>query len=83
MSKGLERKLEHYSYPETQREILIYGLPEGETRPYMEELLYTKAQSVEEAERVIKHIADRFNYHSMRIAFYNGEKPDFSKTVNI
>lgn len=66
-----------------QKEFLIYGLPEGETRSYMEELLYTNAQSLEDAEKIVKYIADRSEYHSFRIAVYNGEKPDFSKTLNI
>ena len=67
------------------REILIYALPKGEKRDYMEELVYTRAETLEEANQVIKVISDRFEYHSFRIAFYNGEKPDFSnpKLLNI
>jgi hypothetical protein len=38
--------------------ILIYGLPEGETREYMETILYAKAESMAEAERV-KTILER------------------------
>lgn len=62
-------------------EILIYALPKGEKRDYMEELLHTKCKTDDDIQRVIKH-AKGFGYHSFRVANYNGEAPDFVATIN-
>jgi hypothetical protein len=64
------------------REILIYGLPKNETRDYCEELLSVKCQTKADIERV-KTAASEAGYHSFRIAFYNGEKPNFEKAVQL
>ena len=62
-------------------EYLLYGLPKGETRDYME-LLLTVTDSMERIEFIKQYSIDR-GYHSFRIATYAGEKPDFVNTVNI
>jgi hypothetical protein len=64
------------------REILIYGLPQHETRPYCEELLSVKCQTREDI-RLVKEAAALAGYHSFRVAYYNGEKPDFEKAVQL
>ena len=64
------------------REILIYGLECGETRDYMENLLSTNCKSAEDIEKV-KAAAAAQGWHSFRIAYYNGEAPNFAKAVRV
>ncbi len=63
------------------REILIYGLPRGETRDYMEELLAcfpVTEKAVSNIEKV-KAAANADGFHSFRVAgFIPGTRPDFS-----
>ena len=68
------------------KEILIYGLPQGETRGYMEDLLAyfpvddNAAQNVEN----VKAAASAQGFHSFRIAgFVPGTKPNFAKAVTV
>ena len=63
-------------------EILIYGLERGETRDYMESLLATNCKTPADIEKV-KAAATATGFHSFRIAFYNGEAPNFAKAVNV
>lgn len=60
-------------------EFLLYGLREGETERYMEELLAVRP-SREMAKTVIE-FARRDGWHSFRIAEYNGEAPDFARAM--
>jgi hypothetical protein len=62
--------------------ILIYGLPEGETREYMETILYAKAESMAEAERVKTILERDYGCTRCRIWTYNGEAPDFTKVLS-
>jgi hypothetical protein len=64
------------------KELLLYGLEQGETRDYMETLLLSGAKTMAEIERVIKLATDA-GFHSFRIAYYNGEMPNFAKAVNV
>ena len=64
------------------KELLLYGLEQGETRDYMETLLLSGAKTMAEIERVIKLATDA-GFHSFRIASYNGETPNFAKAVNV
>lgn len=64
------------------QEILIYGLERGETRDYMESLLATNCKTSADIEKV-KAAATAQGWHSFRIAFYNGEAPNFAKAVNV
>jgi hypothetical protein len=64
------------------KELLLYGLEQGETRDYMETLLLSGAKTMAEIERVIKLATDA-GFHSFRVATYSGEKPNFSKAVNV
>lgn len=66
------------------KEILVYGLKQGETRDYMEDLLACfpvtdKAQSNIEK---VKAAATAQGFHSFRVAgFVPGTRPDFTKAV--
>ena len=64
------------------RELLLYGLEQGETREYMETLLLSGAKTMAEIERVIKLATDA-GFYSFRVATYSGEAPNFAKTINV
>ncbi len=67
------------------KEILIYGLPKGETRDYMEDLLACFPVTDKAAQNVenVKAAASAAGFHSFRIAgFVPGTKPNFAKAVN-
>ena len=65
-----------------KRETLIYALPPGETRDYMEELISTQCNTGDDIARV-KAAAGAAGYHSFRIAYFNGEKPNFLAALNV
>ena len=64
------------------KELLLYGLEQGETRDYMETLLLSGAKTMAEIEGVI-NLATDAGFHSFRVATYNGEAPNFAKAVNV
>jgi hypothetical protein len=64
------------------KELLLYGLEQGETRDYMETLLLSGAKTMAEIERVI-NLATDAGFHSFRVATYNGEAPNFAKAVTV
>lgn len=59
-------------------EILVYGLPAGETERYMEVLLSSHSKSKEDVERV-KAAASKDGWHSFRVTTFDGSPPDFTK----
>ena len=64
-------------------ETLIYGLAPGETRDYMEELMYAGGQKLTQAQidKVFKAAGDA-GYHSFRVAGFDPTmKPDFAAAV--
>ena len=65
------------------KEILVYGLAQGETRDYMEELLACFPVTDKAAANIekVKAAASAHGFHSFRIAGYAGEAPDFAKAV--
>ena len=66
-----------------KREILIYGLKQGETRDYMEDLLAcfpATGDTLQNIEKV-KAVASAHGFHSFRVTTYNGEAPNFVKAV--
>lgn len=67
------------------KEIIIYGLPQGETRGYMEDILANFASNANDAANIekVKTAATAAGFHSFRIAFYSGEAPNFAKAVNV
>lgn len=61
------------------KEILVYGIPAGETERYTESLLATKCKDAADVAKV-KEAAGRDGFHSFRVAEFDTEaKPDFSK----
>jgi hypothetical protein len=66
-------------------EILIYGLPKGETRGYMEDILANFNHGVNTQANIenVKAAASAQGWHSFRVATYNGEAPNFAKAVNV
>ena len=65
------------------QEILIYGLRAGETREYMEEILYSKAQTVGEANKIMDILAKDHGCTKMRVWTFNGQRPDFAAAVAV
>lgn len=61
---------------------LLYGLEKGEARDYMETLLASNCQNWNDIDKVMAH-ATAQGFHSFRVATYNGEAPNFTKTLNI
>lgn len=64
------------------KEFLLYGLEKGESRDYMETLLFSGAQTITDIERVTK-LATEAGFHSFRVATYSGKAPNFAKAVNV
>ena len=62
------------------KETLIYALEKGESRDYMETLI---AHGVNLNIAAIKTAAAAAGWHNIRIAYFNGEKPNFVKALNI
>jgi hypothetical protein len=48
----------------------------------METLLLSGAKSMADVEKVIP-LATEAGFHSLRVATYNGEAPNFAKAVNV
>ena len=67
------------------KEILIYGLSKNESRDYMEDLLACFPDSANTQVNIdrVKVAASEHGFHSFRVATYNGEKPNFTRAVNI
>jgi len=63
-------------------ETLVYGLEPNETRDYMESLLASNCKNENDVKKVIS-AASQQGYHSFWVAYYNGEKPNFTNTLNI
>jgi hypothetical protein len=61
-------------------EILVYALPRGESREYMEELISSRSPDKAAANAVIER-AKLDGWHSFRIATFDGSPPDFTKAV--
>ena len=69
-----------------KQEILIYGLKQGETRDYMEDLLacFPVTDKAQDNIERVKQAASAHGFHSFRIAgFIPGTKPNFAKAVNV
>ena len=64
------------------RETLIYGLAKEDTADYMEQLLATNCKTPSDIVKV-KAAASAQGFHSFRVAYYNGEAPNFAATVSV
>jgi hypothetical protein len=68
------------------KEILVYGLKQGETRDYMEDLLACFPATANAAANVdrVKAAASAEGFHSFRVTgFVPSERPNFAKAVNV
>ena len=67
------------------KEIIIYGLPCGESRDYMEDILANFPATDKASANIekVKAAASAQGWHSFRIAYYNGEAPNFAKAVRV
>jgi len=67
------------------KEIIIYGLPCGESRDYMEDILanFPATDKANANIEKVKAAAAAQGWHSFRIAYYNGEPPNFAKAVRV
>jgi hypothetical protein len=63
-------------------EILLYGLAQEDKEDYKEQLLATNCKNQDDINKVIKH-ATQYGFHGFRVAYYNGEKPNFINALNI
>ena len=61
-----------------QTETLIYALEKGENREYMETLIACNVNLDIEG---VKKAASAMGWHSFRVAYFNGEKPNFIKAI--
>lgn len=55
------------------KEYIVYGLPEGETRKHMEEIVFTTAS--ERNANVAKQEAKNYGWHKLRIAIFDPRRP--------
>lgn len=55
-------------------ELVLWGLPEGESDRFFEQVLYTKCKTLECIESIIK-IAKRDGWHSFRVQRIDFDKP--------
>lgn len=55
------------------KEYLVYGLPKGETRKHMEEIVFITAS--ERNANVAKQEAKNYGWHRLRIAIFDPRRP--------
>ena len=68
------------------KEILIYGLAQGETRDYMEELLACFKADANAAANIekVKAAASAHGFHSFRVTGFNPTAaPNFAAAINL
>lgn len=65
-----------------ERQILVYGLSQGETRDYMEQLLATNCRNSSDVE-LVKAAATAEGWHSIRVTTWDGSAPNFAKAVSL
>lgn len=65
------------------REVMVYGLRQGETERYKEELLaaFPNNQLAARNVEAVKVAASRDGFHSFRVANWNGEAPNFATSI--
>jgi hypothetical protein len=62
-------------------QILVYGLAQGETERYTEQLLATMCRDDSDV-AAVKAAAAKDGWHSFRVTTWNGQAPDFAGTLN-
>lgn len=63
------------------KQILLYGIPKGETERYTEDLLATTCTNQADIDKVIA-VASKDGWHSFRVAYWDGSVPNFGNTLN-
>lgn len=63
------------------KETLIYALSSGDNMAWQEQLISSRCKTEEDVTKVIA-AASADGWHSFRVAYFNGEKPDFFATLN-
>ena len=64
------------------KEILIYALSSGDNMSWQEQLISSQCKTDADVQKVIA-AASADGWHSFRIAYFNGEAPNFSAAVNL
>ena len=64
-----------------QTEYILYGLPSGETREYMESIIWVTKDSTQLEN--LKRISSGEGWHSFRIDTYTGKAPNFRRVLKI
>lgn len=62
-------------------ELILWGIPKGETDSLYAQVLYTQAKTEADIER-IKALASKDGWHSFSIQRIDGTIPDFGKGVS-
>jgi len=63
-------------------EYIIFGLRSGVVDPIYEEVLYTQSESVDEANRVMRVLAEKYGCHRMRVVVFDDNTTvDFIKAL--
>ena len=64
------------------QETLIYALSSGDNMSWQEQLISSQCKNDADVQKVIA-AASADGWHSFRVAYYNGEAPNFAATVNL
>ena len=64
------------------QETLIYALSSGDNMSWQEQLISSQCKNDADVAKVIA-AASADGWHSFRVAYFNGEVPNFAATVNL
>lgn len=64
------------------KETLIYALSSGDNMAWQEQLISSRCKNDADVQKVIA-AAKADGWHSFRVAYYNGEAPNFVAAVNL
>lgn len=64
------------------KETLVYALSSSDNMSWQEQLISSRCETEADVKKVIA-AASADGWHSFRVSYYNGEKPDFVSALNI
>ena len=64
------------------KETLIYALSSGDNMSWQEQLISSQCKTDADVQKVIA-AASADGWHSFRIAYFNGEAPNFAAAINL
>ena len=64
------------------KETLIYALSSGDNMSWQEQLISSQCKNEADVQKVIA-AASADGWHSFRIAYFNGEAPNFAAAINL